>query len=105
MVQWCQIKLESGIFWIEFEVIIILKEMLIKHKTRNKGRMVFMCEHQGHAFLPMCCYTYFLHIQSYKHSNCIWVPETPGSNILIMQGGTFHIFGEGSSGDYGSKQS
>lgn len=25
-------------------------------------------------------------LQGYKHSNCIWVPETLGTNILIMQG-------------------
>lgn len=54
MVQWRKIKLEADTFLKEFEIKIILKEMLIKEKTCNKGRMVCIYGHKGHAFLPTC---------------------------------------------------
>lgn len=54
MGQWCKIKLEADIFLQEFEIKITLKEMLIKEKTWNKGRMVCMDGHKGRAFLPTC---------------------------------------------------
>lgn len=44
-------------------------------------------------------------IPAYKATNTVTVPETLGTNILTVQGGTFHIFSEGLSGDYSSRQS
>lgn len=62
-VQWCKIKLEADIFLKEFEIKIILEEMLIKEKTCNKGRMVCIYGHKGHAFLHALCCTYFLRMR------------------------------------------
>lgn len=52
MAQWYKTRLEVGIFLKEFEIKVLLEEMLIKDKTWNKCRMVRMCGQKRRAFIP-----------------------------------------------------